>query len=743
MYFVIGLTDLVSVSDIVLQICVNKNKQTTKRTDMYTFKSLTLTVAFLAATFISFSQEPSKIWLTISNPSDVPFENEAGVLVSNDASLQDAISSLNITEVEKAIPSSRQAALLSVYELTSYTSDVVDMYAELTNSLDASSKVVYAPVYETLNAPNDYLKVFPEDYALDLINAQDAWDVTTGNSDIVLAISDQNYFTDHDEIAGKYVYYDATNTSSQTHGTAVAITAAGSTGNNIGKSAIGYNSSLALYKMNYNEVLDASYAGYRVINLSWSSGCSYNQYVQDIINEVYDNGTFIVAAAGNGSTCGGPSNLVYPASFDNVFAVTSTGPNDNHERVIGDASTTHQHNASVDLSAPGYDIAISAAQGWYLYGSGSSYASPLVTGTIGLILDANPCITNAEISWLLKASSTNVDALNPSYAGMIGAGRLNAKAAVDMAIEINKFSLDISSGVTCQSNSGQIEVEIVGGTAPYTTQWSNGATDLILSDLSVGHYDLTVVDASGCQLDTSIVIEEVIPTQFEGTVQNVTCNGAANGAIDVTVLDGTPGFTFEWDNGMMTEDISGLVAGTYRLKITNGNGCSVWGSYTVEQSASLVAELEVIQPTADEDGEIDLTVSGGVAPYTYTWANGETSEDLFNVTAGFYEVTVMDANGCDVITNTIVEEMSVAGIEDMDGIQTSVYPNPTTDVATVTWNSAAVTNITIVNANGQVVQNAAVAMQNTYKVEDLNPGMYFINLTDAYKHLNTQKLIVR
>ena len=710
---------------------------------MYTFKSLTLTVAFLAATFISFSQEPSKIWLTISNPSDVPFENEAGVLVSNDASLQDAISSLNITEVEKAIPSSRQAALLSVYELTSYTSDVVDMYAELTNSLEASSKVVYAPVYETLNAPNDYLKVFPEDYALDLINAQDAWDVTTGNSDIVLAISDQNYFTDHDEIAGKYVYYDATNTSSQTHGTAVAITAAGSTGNNIGKSAIGYNSSLALYKMNYNEVLDASYAGYRVINLSWSSGCSYNQYVQDIINEVYDNGTFIVAAAGNGSTCGGPSNLVYPASFDNVFAVTSTGPNDNHERVIGDASTTHQHNASVDLSAPGYDIAISAAQGWYLYGSGSSYASPLVTGTIGLILDANPCITNAEISWLLKASSTNVDALNPSYAGMIGAGRLNAKAAVDMAIEINKFSLDISSGVTCQSNSGQIEVEIVGGTAPYTTQWSNGATDLILSDLSVGHYDLTVVDASGCQLDTSIVIEEVIPTQFEGTVQNVTCNGAANGAIDVTVLDGTPGFTFEWDNGMMTEDISGLVAGTYRLKITNGNGCSVWGSYTVEQSASLVAELEVIQPTADEDGEIDLTVSGGVAPYTYTWANGETSEDLFNVTAGFYEVTVMDANGCDVITNTIVEEMSVAGIEDMDGIQTSVYPNPTTDVATVTWNSAAVTNITIVNANGQVVQNAAVAMQNTYKVEDLNPGMYFINLTDAYKHLNTQKLIVR
>ena len=68
--------------------------------DMYTFKSLTL-VAFLSATFISFSQEPSKIWLTISNSSDVPFENEAGTLVSNDATLQDAISSLTLQRYQE------------------------------------------------------------------------------------------------------------------------------------------------------------------------------------------------------------------------------------------------------------------------------------------------------------------------------------------------------------------------------------------------------------------------------------------------------------------------------------------------------------------------------------------------------------------------------------------------------------------------------------------------------------------
>ena len=203
-------------------------------------------------------------------------------------------------------------------------------------------------------------------WALDLIGAENAWNITTGDSNVVIAISDQNYFENHEELIGKFVHYDHTNTASQGHGTAVATLAAGATNNTLGKSAIGYNSTLALYRMNYNEVLDASYAGAKVVNLSWTSGCSFNQYLQDAMNEVYNNGTFIVASAGNGSTCGGAENLVYPSAYDKVFAVTSIGENDNHERTIGNPYSTHQHNASVDLSAPGYDVPITAAPGWYL-----------------------------------------------------------------------------------------------------------------------------------------------------------------------------------------------------------------------------------------------------------------------------------------------------------------------------------------------------------------------------------------
>ena len=215
--------------------------------------------------------------------------------------------------------------------------------------------------------------------------------------------------------------------------------------------------------------------------------------LQDAINEVYNNGTFIVASAGNGTTCNGPENLVYPAAFDNVFAVTSIGASDNHERTIGNPSTTHQHNASVDLSAPGYHVPITAAPGWYLTGS-ELYASPIVAGTVGLMIAANPCLTNVEIEYL-KEHFVFIDDLNPAYAGLIGEGRLNAAAAVAMAKDFNKMFINATSFTACTANSGQIDVDIVGENAPFTTVWSNGATDLSLANLAGGDYTLTVTDA--------------------------------------------------------------------------------------------------------------------------------------------------------------------------------------------------------------------------------------------------------
>ena len=707
-----------------------------------TIRTTATAALFSMASLLSFSQQDSKVWLTIENSNNVPTENASGVLVSTDANFNAAISSLNITNIQKALPSSRTASLTKVYEV-SCDCDVADLYTTLTNNVSVVSKVEYAPVYQTLETPDDYTLSVSNPWALELIGAKDAWNVTTGDANVVIAISDQNYFENHEELVGKFVHYDHTNTASQGHGTAVATLAAGATNNTLGKSAIGYNSSLALYRMNYNEVLDASYAGAKVVNLSWTSGCSFNQYLQDVMDEVYNNGTFIIASAGNGSTCGGAENLVYPAAYDKVFAVTSIGENDNHERTIGNPNSTHQHNASVDLSAPGYDVPITAAPGWYLTGSGTSYASPIVAGTVGLMIAANPCLTNIEIEYILKNTSTFIDDLNPAYAGLIGQGRLNAAAAVEMAKDFNKMFLNATSFSACTANSGQIDIDIVGGNAPFTTVWSNGATDLNLTDLAGGDYSVTITDAAGCSKDTTITIADVTPTVFVADVQHVACNGSANGAIDITIIEGTPGYTFEWETGHTTEDLTGLTAGTYRLKITDGNGCSVWGSFNVMEAQALTATLDVVQPTASTDGDIDLTVEGGTAPYSYTWNTGDVSEDLFGVPAGYYQVTVIDANGCDVMVDKTIQNISTASVNNLESVNINVFPNPTSDYATVTWDNNEVTKLTVVNANGQVVENADVDLQNNYTTQNLNAGMYFINLTDNNNNTNTKKLIVR
>ena len=386
--------------------------------------------------FSAYVSGQSNVWTKIENFNEV-VKSEQFQQLTNQFELR----------ITKPLSNSRQSELQKIYQIEC-DCDVVDLYVE-THKVSGLEGIVYGPTYEVLEEPNDYNTTFQNNWALDLIGAQSAWDITTGDENVIAAVSDQNYWVNHEELVGKYVYYDSSNTLSQGHGTAVATLVAGNTNNSIGTSSIGYNTSLSLHRMNYNEVLSAHYSGARVINMSWASSCSYNQYVQAALNEVYEGGTFLVASGGNGGTCGGPNNLVYPAAYDNVFAVSSVGPNDNHERTIGNPNTTHHHNSSIDIMSPGYDVPITAAPGWYLTGSGTSFASPIVTGTVALMVSAYPEITNQEIDSLLRFTAVNIDTQNPDYVGLMGSGRLNAGFAVSMA-----YRLSIESNVVDDGNNG-------------------------------------------------------------------------------------------------------------------------------------------------------------------------------------------------------------------------------------------------------------------------------------------------
>lgn len=376
-----------------------------------------------------------KVWLTIENEEFVP-THEDGVWVSSDPILTKIFNEFQVSHCERAFPASRRANLLKVYEIHGIGG--FEQFSAALGAVSYCRRIEQAPEYELLSVdpfPNDYHLTFANDYALDLIDAEKAWEYSTGDPNTVIGIVDGAFFLNHEELIGATTYAQNPTFAPQNfyyHGTAVATTAAGNTNNGLGKSAIGYNCNVSLIPMGYSQMLELCYQGVRIINASWSSGCQYNSYYTDVMDELFDNDVIVVASAGNGNTCGGPNGVVYPAALDGVISVTSVGPYDNHEMVIGNPNTTHQHNEFVDICAPGYQIAGTPIPGYYTTGSGTSYATPYVSGTIGLMLSLRPCLSREEVIDILSITAADVYAVNPSdLAGLLGAGRLDAGAALE------------------------------------------------------------------------------------------------------------------------------------------------------------------------------------------------------------------------------------------------------------------------------------------------------------------------
>ena len=163
-------------------------------------------------------------------------------------------------------------------------------------------------------------------------------------------------------------------------------------------------------------------------------------------------------------------------------------------------------------------------------------------------------------------------------------------------------------------------------------------------------YDVIVRDSLGCEKTLEAEITQ--PEELIAEVANVTdidCNGNENGAISVDVEGGTKPYEYIWSNGSTTQDLRNIPAGDYELTISDQSGCSI----TVEATVSQPDVLALVEDNVEnnlcygaEEGLIDITVSGGVTPYDFTWSNGEKSEDLINVISDTYSVNVKDANGC-------------------------------------------------------------------------------------------------
>lgn len=294
--------------------------------------------------------------------------------------------------------------------------------------------------------------------------------------------------------------------------------------------------------------------------------------------------------------------------------------------------------------------------------------------------------------------------------------------------------------VSCYGASdGSAQISAIGGNAPYTYSWSNGATSNQNNGISAGSYSVTVMDTNGCTVQNSVVLNEPTELQISTSITSnfngypISCAGANDGSALVNVSGGTAPYSVLWSNGAAASTTNNLSAGAYFVTVTDANGCSKSDSVVLSDPVGL-SNLTLsassyngfnISCNGGNDGNITMTgVNGGTAPLSYSWNTGDSTSSITGIPAGNYSLTVMDINGCSISDSLTLNQPAV-----------------------LTSNTSATSNFngTNISCNGAMDGSAQVSgaggvgpytflwntNDTTTTISNLSGGSYTVLVTDA------------
>ncbi|NNC83886.1 MAG: hypothetical protein HKN79_09930, partial [Flavobacteriales bacterium] len=370
--------------------------------------------------------------------------------------------------------------------------------------------------------------------------------------------------------------------------------------------------------------------------------------------------------------------------------------------ILCNADSTGAIDLTVSGGTPGYQYSWSGPNG---YSSSDEDISNLVVGSYTIMItDTNDCVKD-----------TTVTIIEPT------------------AISVTESIIDLE----CNSdNTGAIDLEISGGTGAYTIDWSgpNGytSTDEDIAGLEAGEYDLTVTDENLCEFLATYTIDQPDSLSIDIISTDLSCFNDSSGAIDITVTGGTGTYSYLWTGPDAftsgDEDISDLDAGDYTVQVTDENLCTADSTITLSEPDAIILDTLVTQIACpgDENGSIDLTISGGSGTYTVSWtgpgAFSSSDEDISDLDEGIYTVVVTDDNLCS-------ETLSVEIIDPLPMVITGVV----TDVECFGEATGAI-DITVTNGAGGFTYSWSGPNGYTSTDEDiidLEAGTYTVTVTDA------------
>jgi hypothetical protein len=522
-------------------------------------------------------------------------------------------------------------------------------------------------------SPNDPYFASGAEWHLPKISAPSAWNVTTGSTNVILAVVDSGADLAHSDLAGRFLpgYNFVNNSSDPTddngHGTAVSGTAAATGNNGIGVAGLAWNCRIlpvkvtdstgsATYSAVAQGIIYAADHGARVINLSLG-GPSASATLQSAVDYAWSKGVVIIAAAGNNG-----NNLPsYPGACNHVIAVSALQSNDT-------LPSWSSYGSYVSLSAPGVGIWTSCTNNTYVSWSGTSFSSPIVAGVATLVASVNPTLSNTQIVNILKGTAADLG--SAGYDIYYGQGRVNANSAVLAA------------------NSGppppDTQPPAIVITSPRGGSLLNGTVNITVS-----------------------ASDNVGVVKTEAYVDGILVGSSTSGSA-----------TFPWDSASVVDGTHTLQARAY--DVANNVGISASVTVTVKNGVDSTAPVvTIISPATDStvQGTINVAVSAtddvGVV-WVDCYLDGRRFAKRSGSSATFTVDTTKLSNGTHVLQAHACDAGGNLGSSATVNINVRNMPDATAPMVAITSPAAGATVRGFVNIAVTATDNVAVARIECY-----------------------------
>lgn len=384
-----------------------------------------------------------------------------------------------------------------------------------------------------------------------------------------------------------------------------------------------------------NEVFDLTYNGMANINITSDANGEY--VISNLTAGTYNNITVIY------NNCA--SDLISPVVLNDP-SPPGVSAGSNQSICEGDAITLiagNPDNANISWNNAVQD--------------GISFTPPLGTNNYTVTAELNNCTSTDQ---------TTVT-VNPVPNPTVNATAITACGVSNGSIELSNLL-----------NNQNYQISINGNTPSTISTTATG--NHTINNLNGGTYQIEIT-ALGCSTTVSATVNGINGPLIESeNISHESCFNENDGAITVNVGQGTPPFIYTWvPNIGSTSSVNGLSPGNYELIIVDGAGCSINKTYTINAATPINAVADISDSfCSDEDGSINLTVNGGTGNYSFEWSDGSTTNDLTNLPAGIFEVTISDNNGCTYENSYTVNQTGLLNINAFPPVSTIMYGDSTT-----------------------------------------------------------------